>query len=348
MKRIRIALIGFGNAGKAFVKILIDKRHEIENNLGCYFDIVAIVTHSKGSLYDAAGIEITKALDDLERHGYFDKNSKAYCTWNTMEIIQNCDYDVMIEITPLNIFTGQPAIDHISLALGRKKHVITANKGPIAWAYNDLKKQAAEQNVAFFYETTVMDGTPVFNLVDETLPFCKVEAVSGILNTTTNYVLEEMAKGKTFDDAISEGRKRGFVEADPSLDIEGWDAAAKLTALMNVLMNIDIKPTDINRQGIENITHEDIKEARNDDKVIKLVCRGWREENQVYGEVKPVKLDQNHEFSVVKGTSSVVSIKTDLMGTITVVEHDPEIEQTGFGIFSDLVRLVKWEKLNLD
>lgn len=344
MKKIRIALIGFGNAGKAFARILVDQKSNMEKSLGCYFDVVAIATHSKGSLYDISGIELTKILDDLEKEGHFDKSSDAYCTWSSMEMIKNGDYDVMIEITPLNIFTGQPAVDHISSALARKKHVITANKGPIAWAYEELKNQATEQNVTFLYETTVMDGTPVFNLADETLPFCVIDEVSGIFNTTTNFVLEEMGKGTTFNDAIAEGRKRGFVEADPSLDIEGWDSAAKLTALMNVMMNANITPTDINREGIEKITHHQISRAKNNDRVIKLLCRGWREGNNIYGQVKPVELEKSHQFSVVNGTSSVISIKTDIMGTITVIEHDPEIEQTGYGIFSDLVRLVKLEK----
>ncbi|MBR6585477.1 MAG: hypothetical protein IKK69_07280, partial [Firmicutes bacterium] len=259
----------------------------------------------------------------------------------TMEIVETVDYAVVAEMTPLNIFTGQPATDHIRGAFARKKHAITANKGPIAWHFRRLADMAKEAGVCFFYETTVMDGTPVFNLVEHTLKFARVTEVSGILNSTTNFILEEMEKGYDYDDIMERGRALGFVEADPAMDIEGYDAAAKITALLNVLMDAGITPDMVERKGIEDITYEDIENARAQGKIIKLVCKGTRDaDGNVHASVQPTLVDRTDLLATVNSTTSIVSITTDLMKKITVVEHDPEIEQTAYGVFGDLIRVL--------
>ena len=333
-------MLGFGNAGRAFAKLLLSKSEEIINTYDRSIKVVAIATGHHGSLVDEAGIDLEKALADMEMFQHFDSERVKSSKMNAMEIAERVHYDVLIELTPLDIFSGQPAIDHIKAALNRRKHAITANKGPVAWAFEELNRLAEQQGVRFCYETTVMDGTPVFNLVEETLRMCSVTEVKGILNTTTNFILEELSKGKEYEDVILEGRRRGFVEADPSLDVEGWDAAAKTAALLNVLMRAGITPFSIHRKGIEDITLEQIRDAEARGKVIKLLCRGFIENGKIVGRVAPEEINKGDLLASITGTSSVVSITTDLMGTVTVVEHDPEIQQTGYGIFSDLIRIL--------
>lgn len=340
MKTLKIAMLGFGNAGRAFAKILEDKREDIAKKYYCDVKVIAIVTGSKGSLINPNGIDLKKAWTDIENRQHFDETSDEYTVINSIDAANSLDYDVLIELTPLKIFSGQPAIDHIKAALNRKRHAITANKGPIAWSFKELKDLAEKQGVLFYYETTVMDGTPVFNLVDETLKLCKIIEVNGILNSTTNFVIEEMAKGKPYDEVIREGQSRGFVEADPAMDIEGWDAAAKTAALLNVLMDAGITPNDIERKGIEDITFEQIKDAESRGNVIKLLCHGSIENGKVKGRVWPEEISRDNILASINGTSSVVSITTDLMRTVSIVEHDPEIEQTGYGVFSDLLRII--------
>lgn len=339
-KNIKIAILGFGNVGRAFAKLLTEKQDEIFDKFNLNVIVTAISTRTKGCLVNEKGIDLKSALKDLERSGHFDKNSNDYKELSSMEIAENEDYDILFELTPLQIFSGQPAIDHIKAALNRRKHAVSANKGPIAWAYGSLRDLALKNGVLFYYETTVMDGTPVFNLVDETLKFCKVKEVKGILNSTTNFVLEEIAKGKPYDRVIEEGKKRGFVEEDPAMDIEGWDAAAKTAALLNVLMGADITPYDVDRKGIEDIGLQQIKEAENRGNVIKLICYGGIEKGKVIARVKPEEVSNNSILASITGTTSIVSITTDLMGTVSIVEHEPEIEQTAYGVFSDLVRVL--------
>ena len=340
-KRLRLALLGFGNAGRAFGELLLEEHARIEERFGVDVQVAAIVTATRGSLVNPAGIDLREALDQLMTENRFSPSLSGFCNAHSAEVVASGEYDVAVELTPLDVFTGRPALDHVRTALVRGKDVITANKGPLAHGARELIRLAKENRACFLYETTVMDGTPVFNLVEETLPFCNVVGVEGILNTTTNFILEEMTYGKTFDAAVEEGRTRGFVEADPSLDIDGWDASAKLTALMNVLMGSDIRPQDIERTGIGAIGAEDVRKARQDGKVIKLVCRGSFEGGTPKGVVRPEWLERDHPYASVKGTSSIVTLHTDKMGSITVTEHDPEIEQTGYGIFSDLIRLIR-------
>ncbi|MGO1652500.1 hypothetical protein [Senegalia sp. (in: firmicutes)] len=340
-KDLKVAMLGFGSAGQAFAKLLMDKHEEILEKYKNDIKVVAISTNSKGSIINEEGIDLESALFDVENLNKFNEKRKCYSKLNSMEIAKTVNYDVIMELTPLQIFTGQPAIDHIKIALNRKKHAITANKGPIAWAYEELRELAKKQNSLFYYETTVMDGTPVFNLVEETLDLCKVTQVNGILNSTTNFILEEIAEGKAYDDAILESKNRGFMEANPATDIEGWDAAAKTAVLLNVLMGANISPKEIDRKGIEDIGLEQIKEAEKRGNVIRLICHGSIKNGEVIGKVEPKEISKDHIYSNIKGTSSVLTITTDLMRDITVIEHESEIEQTAYGVFSDLLRVIK-------
>ncbi len=331
MRDIKLALIGYGNVGKAFTKMLQKRRSYIEEHYDCNVQVTVVCTRSLGALIDPCGID----TDQMEA-GIFAQNVPA------LSVIDEADYDIMVELTPINIMTGMPAIDHIKHAINRGKHVITANKGPIAWAYRDLVELAAKNHVLFCHEATVMDGVPVFNLAKETLKACRITEVKGILNATTNYVLDQMEKGVSYEEAVKEGQRRGFVEADPTMDLEGWDAAAKLTALMNVLMDVKITPTEIKRTGISAITKEQLADAARNHQKIKLVCHGWIEDGKPVGVVAPQTVNGDELLASINGTAAAVTVNTDLMGEVSIIEHvyEPEIDQTAYGVLSDLLRIL--------
>lgn len=331
MKTVRIALIGYGNVGRAFAGMLLRKEPYIMETFHAKAIITAICTATRGGVIGPDGIDTETLTDDR-----FDKSLDAFA------VIDAGEYDVMIELTPINIMTGQPATDHVRRALQMGKHVITANKGPIAWHYRELRDLAKKQGVGFCHEATVMDGTPVYNLTKETLKGCRITEVSGIFNATTNFILTEMEQGISFEDAVEEGRRQGFVEADASMDIDGWDAAAKLTALMNVLMDLEITPLEIDRTGIGGITKADIDAAKEQGKRIKLLCRGRVEDGKPVGTVKPTWVDEHTLPAIMDATSSYVTIDTDLMGATTIIEEpfEPEIDHTAYGVLSDVLRIL--------
>ena len=342
METFRIALIGYGNVGRAFARMLTRKKEYIEETFGKTPQITSICTRSRGGLICPDGIDPALLSDNgtkpaLLSDDLFDPALDA------MAVIRAGEYDVMVELTPINIMTGQPATDHIRTAMELGKHAITANKGPIAWAFRPLRDLAKEQGVQFRYEATVMDGTPVYNLTQETLMGCRIVEVSGIFNATTNFILTEMERGVSFEDAIEEGRKQGFVEADPSMDVDGWDAAAKLTALMNVLMDVEITPDQIRRTGIGGVTKKDIDDAAAQGKRIKLLCRGRMVDGRPVGTVEPTLVEQDSLPAIMDATSSYVTIDTDLMGATTVIEEpfEPEIDHTAYGVLSDVLRIIK-------
>lgn len=337
---IKLCIVGFGNASQAFCKLLLTKESSIFGKMDVKVQINAIAGRSKGSLLDLNGIDLESALTQCQTNGAFDEAHVARSSLSTIDLIKASHADVLIELSSLSIHDGQPAISHIETAFKNGMHVITANKGPIAWQYKRLNDLAKSVNKQFLFETTVMDGTPIFNLVKYTLPGCEVKSFRGILNSTTNFVIEEMEKGNGYDEAILEAQRRGFAEADPSMDIDGWDAAAKTTAILNVLMSGNLTPKDIDREGIGALTTEEILDARQKGKKIKLICQGYIENGIARGSVKPIQVEENDVFATIDATSSILGITTDLMGEVLVIEKNPEIEQTGYGIFSDLLTLL--------
>jgi len=338
-KVINLCVVGFGNAGQAFAKMLIQEHGNLSILTGYDVRITAIATNSKGCLLNKDGLNLNKVIESVEKYGDFQALSSDKIS--TIDLIKSSGAHVMIELSALSIDDGQPAISYIETAFSLDMHVITANKGPIAWCYRKLQNIANRKELKFLYETTVMDGTPIFNLVKYSLPGTKVLSFKGILNSTTNFIIEEMELGNTYEAAIKEAQRRGFAEADPSLDVDGWDAAAKTAALANVLMNGSLTPMTVDREGIKNLTPHDVKEALNAGKKIKLLCEGYIENGDVIGKVRPVLLDEKDIFSRVDATSSILSVTTNLMGEVIVVEKNPEIQQTAYGVYSDLITLLK-------
>ena len=341
MNTLNICLIGFGNAGQAFCKMIVEKEAEIRHHSDIQVKVTAIATGSKGCLLNKKGINLRNALNEINTSGKFLSSNPSWTSRKAMDLIHHSAADVLIELSTLSIADGQPAIQHIETALRQKMHVITGNKGPVAWAFNRLCRLATNHHVHFLYEATVMDGTPIFNMVRETLMGCKILSFKGILNSTTNFILEQMEKGETYDSAVTLAQKQGFAEADPSLDTEGWDAAAKTAALANVLMNGDLNPDKIDRTGISHINKADIESAFRSGKRIKLFCLGYYDNNIVKGKVFPCKTDSNDIYYDIDSTSSIVTITTDLMGNLSILEHAPEIQQTAYGIYIDLLTLIK-------
>ena len=245
--------------------------------------------------------------------------------------------DVLFEATSLNVENGQPAVDHIRAALEYGAHAITANKGPIVHAYRELRDLATERGKQFLFESTVMDGIPIFSLFRNTLPAIEVKGFKGILNSTTNVILTAMEQGLGFDDALRQAQRLGVAETDATYDIEGWDAAVKVAALVNVVMGVRLLPQDVNRQGICQLTGEEVRAARAAGQPYKLVCRAQRTTVAVSASVRPEQLPLTDPMALVTGTSSIIQFETDIFPKLTITEENPGLYATAYGMLADFI-----------
>jgi homoserine dehydrogenase len=315
-----VALIGYGGVGRAFVRLLHEKRSVFP------FRVVGIHTRH-GTVVNPAGLR-----PDAE---------PGPAAASAEEFLDRVPCDVVIEVTELNPATGEPALSHIRAAFHRHRHVITANKGPLAHAYAALRDEARSAGVEFRFEATVMDGAPVFNTVRNNLPGIQVLGFTGVLNSTTTIIVEAMREGRSFEDGVVEARKLGIAEADASYDTDGWDAAAKTAVLANVLMDARMTPLDVDRRGIGRLTPERVRKLAAERKTVCLVSRAKRTAAGIRLRVRAEVLDDTDILASVHGTSNLILFHTDLMGTVGTVSLAPQLEQTAYGVFSDLIDIAK-------
>jgi homoserine dehydrogenase len=330
---MKLLLLGFGNVGRRLVEILAD-RASYPGLADLDVSIAGITTGSRGAAADPRGLDPQWVLARIAEHGHFDSGLSSE------EALRTLDYDVAVEMTPLDIpGQGAAAIAHIRAALERGKGVISCNKGPLAWAWRPLRDLARKKGAAFLYETTVMDGTPVFNLVQRCLRGNTLLKIEGILNSTTNFVLGEMERGASLEAAVAEAQRLGVAEADPANDLEGWDAAVKIAALANVLLDADLPPEAVERESLLDVPPKRVREAVARGGRLKLVCEAVRERNKVIGRVRVRELPLADPFALVAGFSSILRLTTDISGKIVLTEEEPDLSTTAYGVISDLFRL---------
>jgi homoserine dehydrogenase len=317
---VKVALIGYGNVGKAFAGLLYSRRTRYP------FRVVGIQTAKHGSAYGSRGLSLTPEFGP---------------TASVEQFLETARPDVAIEITTLNPESGQPAISHIKTAIQMGIHVITANKGPIAHAYAELRELARRAQVEFRFESTVMDGAPVFNMVRHSLPGVQILGFTGCLNSTSKLVIEAMSRGLSLEDGVKEAQTQGVAEADASFDIDGWDSAAKAAALANVFMDARATPASVQREGIQGYGTQQVMDLARAGKTVALMSRGTREGGKVRLAVRPEVLEKTDLLATARGTSNVLLLHTDLMGTVGTVSIEPGVDQTAYGLFSDLVDIAK-------
>jgi homoserine dehydrogenase len=305
---LKLAIIGYGNVGRALARLLREKRREFP------FTIAGIHTLRHGTAVDPGGLPAR--ITDAGEFGARAASVEAF--------LDAARAQVAVELTTLNPSTGEPATAHIRAAIVRRMHVVTANKGPVAHAYAALRDEAERAGVAFRFESSVMDGAPVFNLWRHTMPGVKVLGFTGVLNSTSKVVIEAMERGQSFDSGLAEARRLGITEA----------------ALANVFMDARTTPQQVTTRGIARLTPERVMEIARGGKTVRLVSRGRRTSGGISLRVRAEVLDRCDVLACTPGTSNLILFHTDLMGTFGTVSIEPGVEQTAYGVFSDLVSLL--------
>ncbi|MBT7989691.1 MAG: homoserine dehydrogenase [Anaerolineae bacterium] len=341
MTHYKLAFLGFGNVGRALAELLIRKKTELKEKYDITFSVTGIATGRRGSLVNPNGIDLHGALE-LVRSSRSLSLLTTKPVEDSFDFIQKCGADVLFENTSVDHETGQPALDHIKNALEWGMHVCTANKGPVVHGYKALLDLADANGVRFLHESTVMDGAPIFSLFREAIPASNLLSFKGILNSTTNLILSRLERGDSFDEAVKHCQDVGIAETDPSGDVDGWDAAIKVSALVTVLMGIPLKPQEVDREGVRNITPEMVAEALKDGKRYKLICSAERDGDKIISaKVAPELILSTSPIYSVEGTSSIVEFKSDVLGDLSIVEKDPGPHTTAYGLLADFVNAVK-------
>ena len=336
--KIRLALLGFGNVGTALARLILEKRSEIAARYGLELSVVAIATGRHGIAHDVSGLDLERALEIRASGGDLSTLAGSRPPMNVDALLEGIEAEAALESVPVDYESGQPALRYLEAALRKGMHAITANKGPVVHGYRKLTDLAEEQKLRFLFEATVMDGTPIFSTWRECMPGAQLTGFRGILNSTTNYLVTKMEEGMPFDEALAKAQEIGVAETDPSGDIDGWDAAIKVAALSTVLMEVPLRISEVEREGIADL---DVQSAAKDGQRWKLVCSCWRDRGEVRGRVRPERLGPDDPLFHVRGTSSVVSLSSDVLGDLTIMGTDPGPGTTAYGMFADLLNAVR-------
>jgi homoserine dehydrogenase len=332
----RLALVGFGAVGRGLAQILHEHGARLERDHGIALRIVAIAARSWGA-YDPASLRLETLLDAAERRAFEQVPGRR--SWSPLDMIAAADADVLVEVSPTDLETGEPATSHVRAAFVRGWHVVTANKGPVALHCVELRQAAADAGLFFGYEGTVMSGTPALRLGLEALAGSGVHELRGIVNGTTNYILTQMESGMSYADALAEAQRLGYAEADPAGDVEGHDAAGKAAILANLLLNANLLPEDVTRSGITTLSSADVAAAQVAGERWKLIARVWREGTAVRADVRPTRLPLTHPLAGVAGAANALTLSTALLGDVTLIGPGAGGVATGFALLSDLLAL---------
>lgn len=317
---MRIAIVGFGHVGRALAKLLVAERDRLP------VTVTAIVTAGHGSVVEPRGLDLERALAD----GAFGSPRPA---------IGGLPADAVVELTPLDVETGGPGLTHVREALGAGRHVVTANKGPIALAFRELSALAAAHGVVLRFEAAVADCLPVFDLARTALPLADISAIRGVVSSTANHVLSAAARGVTVAAALAEAQRLGIAEADPRQDLEGWDSAAKAAILATVLMGAELRPSEVRRAVIDERAARSARDAAARGDRVRPVIELTRVPGGVRAAFGPRRLDPLDPLHAVEGTSLGLVLDTDLAGRIAVQLHAPGVAQTAYAILTDLLEI---------
>lgn len=338
----KIALIGFGTVGQGLAEILHTKTTHLRDKLGFEAQIVAISDLLKGSLYHPDGLDIPQLLETVTATGNLENYPDApglVRGWDSLQTIRQSNAQTIVEVSYTDIKTGQPAIDHCRAAFESGKNVVTTNKGPVALAYTELAALAKQHGVRFAFEGTVLSGTPAIRMPLVTLAGNDIREIRGIFNGTTNYILTQMENGLDYATALKQAQELGYAEADPTADVEGFDALGKVVILANVIMGQPLKKEDVPCQGISHLTPQDIETAKQAGKRWKLIGRVEMTQGRVSGRVAPEMLPLTDPLANIGGATNAITYECDLAGPITLVGAGAGRTETGFSLLIDLINL---------
>ena len=337
MKIYNLCLLGYGNVGRALVRLLLDKRDELREGFGIEWRVTGVATRRTGWNVSPEGFDECE-LTSREVSTRVSNAPRDVRSW-----LAAARCDVLFELTSLEPAKGEPAVSHVRAGLEHGAHVVTGNKGPVVHAFRELSELARARGRSFLYEATVGEF-PLFSLFRAALPAARLTSFSAVLNSTTSVILDEVAAGRTFEEGVRRAQELGVAEADPTHDVEGWDAAVKACALANVLMDAGLKIEEVGREGIRELKDEEVRAAHAEGRPYRLISRARRDDSGlVKAFVRPEQVSPRGPFASAFGTTLAIHYELDVLPGLTVVAHDPDLKSTAYGLLADFVNAVREE-----
>ncbi len=338
-----LTFIGFGNVARSLARLLERKSDLLKSKYDITYSVTGIATGSHGFAVNPNGLDIHKALELVESKQPISSLSTVQVE-DSLAVIKHSNASVMFENSPVNTQTGQPALDHIRAALNLGMHAITANKGPVVHGYRELTALAESKGKKFRFESAVLGGAPVFSVFREAFPLAELSSIKGIFNATTNIILSRMENGESYDDAVRYCQSIGVAETDPTNDVDGWDAAIKVAALVTVLMDTPMTPQQVNPTGIRSITSEMIAKAKVEGKRYKLVCSAEKVGDTVNASVAPQLVDSSSPLYGMMNSSTGLTFRTDVILDYSItLSEKPGMQggpvETAYGLFADFASI---------
>ena len=336
---MKLALIGLGTVNRGLLELLAEKKDILSKEYEFNPLITAISDPVVGSVFSEKGIDVKEILSLLQKENNIRNYSEGIKDWDSEKTIKEGIADTIVEATPTDIKTGEPGLSLIKTALKNKKNVVTTNKGPIVLAYRELKDIASKNGVSLRFEGTVLSGTPVLNLVESTLKGVEIKEIRGIMNGTANYILTKMEIGLSYEEALNRAKKKGIAEEQSDADTKGWDAAAKIVIVANVLMGGDLKIGEVSVKGIDTVSETDIIKALKERKHWKLIATAKKTERRIVASVAPEILSGQDPLSKITGSINAINFTTDILGNIMVSGPGAGKKETGYALLSDLLHI---------
>ncbi len=343
MKHLRLALIGFGVVGQGLAELLSTQKELLRQHYGLEVILVSVASARSGLIYCEAGLDIPTLLELAAKRKSLAEYPAVKHWTNVLEGIRAIEADMLAEVTVTNLHDGEPGMSHIRAALAKGMHVITANKGPVALAGRELLVLAQQNGVQLRMEATVMAGTPVLSTVCQGMAGVRVRSIRGILNGTSNYILSAMANGRDYTEALAEAQALGYAETDPTADVEGYDAVAKILILASLVFGHTLKPNQVLRRGITAISQAQMRAALHEGKRIKLIASLQPiedlEEIPLEARVEPMALPEHDPLARVDGVMNGITFQTDTLSDVTIIGPGAGRHQTGQGLLADLIAI---------
>lgn len=340
-KRVRIVVCGFGRVGRAFARLLGAKRALAEGVYGVTLDLVG-VGELGASLLQPHGLPPEETVSFFEARGSFAGHPDARPGWQGLDLLREAEAEVLVETTPTDIRTGEPALGHVRAALGRGMHVASANKGPFIRHYRELRELAAKNGAALKLSAAAAAALPTLDVAQVCLAGAEILAIEGVLNGTSNFILTRMRTGQAYAEALAEAQRLGIAEPDPTLDVEGYDTANKLALIANVCMDADLEPGEVERTGITGLAAEAVRAAVAEGRTYRLVGRAVRDgDGRVRARVAPEALPSDHPLAAVDGAEKGITYTTDTMHRVTVVGGKSDPRGAAAALLKDVLNVYR-------